>query len=87
MSVYGEGLYCTREGTFVEARERTLEQLRAHDWEVRSSNGEPLVPVPTPETKCPALPSVYAISKYHQERLCLTIGRAHGDRHRRVAFF
>jgi len=78
MSVYGEGLYRTRTGAFVEPRERTLEQLRAHHWDVRGSNGEPLIPVPTPETKCPALPSVYAISKYHQERLCLTIGRAYG---------
>jgi dTDP-L-rhamnose 4-epimerase len=78
MSIYGEGLYRTREGALVEARERTLEQLRAHDWEVREQNGELLFPVPTPETKCPALPSVYAISKYHQERLCLTIGRAYG---------
>ena len=78
MSVYGEGLYRTRDGASVEGRERTLEQLRAHDWEVRASTGEPLIPVQTPETKCPALPSVYAISKYHQERLCLTIGRAYG---------
>jgi dTDP-L-rhamnose 4-epimerase len=78
MSVYGEGLYRSRDGSLVEGRERTLEQLRAHDWEVRDENGESLTPVPTPETKCPALPSVYAISKYHQERLCLTIGRAYG---------
>lgn len=78
MSVYGEGLYCARDGAFVEAGERTLDQLRAHDWEVRHSDGESLIPVPTPETKCPALPSVYAISKYHQERLSLTIGRAYG---------
>ena len=34
--------------------------------------------MPTPETKTPALPSVYAISKYHQERLCMTVGRAYG---------
>ena len=78
MSVYGEGLYRTHHGALVEARERTLEQLRAHEWEVRASNGEALIPVPTPETKCPTLPSVYAISKYHQERLCLTVGRAYG---------
>jgi dTDP-L-rhamnose 4-epimerase len=78
MSVYGEGLYRARDGSLVEGGERSLEQLRAHDWEVRDSNGEALIPVPTPETKCPALPSVYAISKYHQERLCLTIGRAYG---------
>lgn len=78
MSVYGEGLYRTRDGALIEARERTLKQLRAHDWEVRAENGEALIPVPTPETKCPSLPSVYAISKYHQERLCLTVGRAYG---------
>ncbi len=39
---------------------------------------EPLAPVPTPESKCPAVPSVYAISKYQQERLCMTVGRASG---------
>lgn len=78
MSIYGEGLYRTRDGSLVEGRERTLEQLHVHDWEVRDSNGEPLVPVPTPESKCPALPSVYAICKFHQERLCMTVGRAYG---------
>ncbi len=78
MSIYGEGLYKTREGNRVEGIERSLEQLKAHDWEVRGADGEPLTPIPTPETKCPALPSVYAISKYHQERMCMTVGRAYG---------
>jgi len=78
MSIYGEGLYRTGSGSLVEGRERTLAQLHAHDWEVRDHNGESLIPVPTPESKCPALPSVYAICKYHQERLCMTVGRAYG---------
>lgn len=78
MSIYGEGLYATRHGELVEGQERTIEQLKEHDWEVRGPDGEPLVPVPTPESKCPALPSVYAISKYQQERLCMTVGRAYG---------
>jgi dTDP-L-rhamnose 4-epimerase len=78
MSIYGEGLYRTRDGQLVDGRERNLEQLKAHDWEVRGDDGEPLVPVPTPESKFPALPSVYAISKYDQERLCMTVGRAYG---------
>ena len=78
MSIYGEGLYRTRGGELVEGRERTLEQLRAHDWELRDALGEPLIPVPTPESKCPGLPSVYAICKFHQERLCMTVGRAYG---------
>lgn len=78
MSVYGEGLYRTREGHRVEGLERSLKQLKAHDWEIRGADGEPLTPIATPETKCPAIPSVYAISKYHQERMCMTVGRAYG---------
>jgi len=78
MSLYGEGLYQTPDGHLVEGEERSLEQLKSGDWEVRSAAGEPLTPVATPETKRPALASVYALSKYDQERLCLIIGRAHG---------
>ena len=78
MSIYGEGLYQTRDGKSMEGRERSIEQLRAHKWDVLGDDGQPLIPVPTPESKCPALPSVYAISKYHQERLCMLVGRAYG---------
>src|SRR5262249_19978898 len=35
-------------------------------------------PVPTPESKQPDLASVYALSKYDQERLCLIFGAAYG---------
>jgi dTDP-L-rhamnose 4-epimerase len=34
-------------------------------------------PVPTPETKRPELASVYALTKYDQERLCLLYGAAY----------
>ncbi|MBA3882868.1 MAG: NAD-dependent epimerase/dehydratase family protein [Chthoniobacterales bacterium] len=77
MSIYGEGLYSTKNGELVEGQERSIEQLKAHDWEVRGPDGEPLKAVPTPESSCPAVPSVYAISKYQQERLCMTVGRAY----------
>lgn len=78
MSIYGEGLYQTFNGTLVDGSERSLEQLKRREWELRDSCGERLAPVPTPETKAPGTPSVYAISKYHQERLCLAVGRAYG---------
>ena len=78
MSIYGEGLYHTPDGIPVEGGERTVEQLRLHDWDLHGADGAALIPVPTPETKRPALPSVYAICKYHQERLCLTVGQAYG---------
>jgi dTDP-L-rhamnose 4-epimerase len=78
MSIYGEGLYQTPNGSLVADAERTTAQLQAHDWEPRAEGGESLSPLPTPETKTPALSSVYALSKYDQERLCLIAGRAYG---------
>ncbi len=78
MSVYGEGLYRTARGELVTGAGRALAQLERRDWEVRSEAGEALVPLPTPETKPPSLESVYALSKYDQERLCLLAGRAYG---------
>ncbi|MGQ0562683.1 MAG: NAD-dependent epimerase/dehydratase family protein [Gemmatimonadota bacterium] len=77
MSIYGEGLFRTPEGQEKEGQERSLEQLRAGDWEVRGARGEPLQPIPTPERKRPSLASVYALSKYDQERMCLMVGRAY----------
>ena len=77
MSIYGEGLYRDRHGQLVGGTDRPLEQLKARDWEVRGPDGEPLEPVPTPESKTPALASVYALSKYDQERMCITLGRAY----------
>jgi dTDP-L-rhamnose 4-epimerase len=78
MSVYGEGLYRTASGAVVPGTSRPLEQLKRGDWEVRSEAGEALAPIPTPESKTPSLESVYALSKYDQERLCLLLGRAYG---------
>jgi dTDP-L-rhamnose 4-epimerase len=77
MSVYGEGLYRTVGGRLVAGAERALERLKAHDWEVYDEDGGVLTPVATPETKPPVLASVYALSKYDQERMCLIVGRAY----------
>jgi dTDP-L-rhamnose 4-epimerase len=87
MSLYGEGLYRNPEGELVPGPERALERLRRHDWEVRDDHGRELIPVPTPESKAPALPSVYALGKFEQERLCLTIGRAYGIEAVALRFF
>jgi dTDP-L-rhamnose 4-epimerase len=77
MSLYGEGLYRTPTGEVRTVGERSLDQLRRADWEWRDTDGSPLSPVSTPEDKTPALASVYALSKFDQERLCLMIGRAY----------
>jgi len=76
MSIYGEGLYRAG-GRVVEPRPRTREQLERDDWEPHGPSGEALEPVPTPESKQPELASVYALTKYDQERLCLVFGSAY----------
>ncbi len=78
MSIYGEGLYSDADGCVRTAPGRTVEQLKMADWEMRDEQGRPLTPVPTPEDKPPALESLYALSKFDQERLCLMVGRAYG---------
>jgi dTDP-L-rhamnose 4-epimerase len=87
MSIYGEGLYRRPDGALTTAAERTLERLKRGDWEPRGSNGETLTPVPTPEWKEPCLASVYALSKYDQERMCLMVGRAYKIPAAAVRFF
>jgi dTDP-L-rhamnose 4-epimerase len=87
MSLYGEGLYHCPDGSICLGEERSLDQLRAGEWEVRNARGEVLTPVPTPETKLPSLASVYALSKFDQERMALLVGRAYGIPTTALRFF
>jgi len=77
MSIYGEGRYVDARGEEVAASARTRERLQRGEWEPVGACGEALTPVPTPETKQPALTSVYALNKFAQERLCLMFGEAY----------
>jgi dTDP-L-rhamnose 4-epimerase len=72
MSIYGEGASAP-----VPAAERRREDLEARRFEPRGAGGEELTPLPTPETKPAANSSVYALTKYDQERLCLVFGEAY----------
>ena len=78
MSLYGEGLYRAADGSARIVDERPLEQLRRGEWEVSGEDGAGLEPMPTPESKPASLSSVYALSKFDQERMCLMVGRAYG---------
>jgi len=78
MSIYGEGLYRSQQGLH-EHITRSASDLKQGRWEpFIASSGESLQPVATPETKPPVLASVYALSKYDQERMCLLVGEAYG---------
>jgi len=77
MSIYGEGMYCDADGIVQTAQDRVLRQLKMGDWEIRDARGRPLIPIPTTEEKAPALASIYALSKFDQERQCLILGHAY----------
>jgi len=78
MSVYGEGRYVTESGEVYDHAARSTTQLKAHEWEMTAPDGSNLRPVHTPESKQPSLASIYALSKYDQEQMCLIVGRAYG---------
>ncbi len=77
MSIYGEGLYRDADGHRIEDVVRRPRR-ETGSWDPVDRQGRPLIPLPTPETKRQALASVYAISKFVQERLILTVGEAYG---------
>lgn len=87
MSIYGEGLYQNALGDVCDAGERPLEQLKRKQWDVCDGDGAPLTPVATPESKRPALSSLYALSTYDQECMCLMMGRAYGIPTTALRFF
>jgi dTDP-L-rhamnose 4-epimerase len=77
MSLYGEGLYRGADEQVHTNVVRTSTQLLRGEWEPNAPDGSRLVPVPTPESKPPTLASIYALSKYDQERMCMMMGAAY----------
>ncbi len=77
MSIYGEGLYRTIGGERMDDVVRPAGRL-ASGWDPVGPDGARLSPIATPEWKRPNLASVYALTKYVQERLTLTVAPAYG---------
>ena len=77
MSVYGEGLYRNAAGHDDGSVRRVLAEGSTR-WDPVDADGGKLVPVPTDETKPVDLASVYAVTKFVQERNSLIVSRAYG---------
>jgi dTDP-L-rhamnose 4-epimerase len=78
MSIYGEGSYvCPQCGPAAPAP-RSVEQLRAKQWEMGCHQcGRELRPAPTPESKPLQCTSIYALTKKDQEEMVLLFGRTY----------
>ena len=77
MSVYGEGLYADAAGRRYDNVQRIVRE-GSSQWDPVAPDGGILHPVPTDESKPVDLASVYAVTKFVQERNCLIVGRAYG---------
>ncbi len=78
MVCYGEGLYRRADGVPVRPPIRTREMIDRYGWEpVCPESRAALVPVPTPEHAVQNIGSVYALTKFDQEKLGLNLGRLH----------
>ena len=78
MSVYGEGRYRNLSGEPVTIARRRPADLAAGNWDFTDTEGRSLVAVPTDETKPTDLASIYALTKYVQERAVLLFAEAYG---------
>ncbi|WGF90847.1 NAD-dependent epimerase/dehydratase family protein [Marinivivus vitaminiproducens] len=77
MSVYGEGLYRASDGRLVETARRDPASIAAGRFDITDADGGVLDPVPTDESKPVDLASIYALTKYAQEKAALLFGQAY----------
>jgi dTDP-L-rhamnose 4-epimerase len=78
MSVYGEGRYQVAGGTSLGLVRRKAQRIKEGQWEPIGPSGEDLTPIPTDEEKPVDLASIYALTKYAQEKQVLIFGEAYG---------
>jgi dTDP-L-rhamnose 4-epimerase len=78
MSVYGEGRYETTAGEAQGLVRRKGSDIKAGLWDLQGPDGQPLVPIATDEEKPVDLASIYALTKYTQEKQVLIFGEAYG---------
>jgi dTDP-L-rhamnose 4-epimerase len=77
--IYGEGLYRDQSGQVHQVGTRPMAAFEHAEWEHRHpTTGEPLRPVPTPESHAHNSLNIYSISKYAEERSALALGNLFG---------
>ncbi len=77
MSIYGEGYYTDSTGVIHQNLNRSFRDLLDRSWDFKNYQGETLLPLPCKEDHIPSLDTVYALTKYDQEKLCMLVSVAY----------
>lgn len=76
-TIYGEGSYKCKNHGVIYPEQRTIEQLKKREWELKCPHcDEEMEPVGIKEEKPPQNLSIYALSKYSTERIAMMFGNA-----------
>jgi len=79
MSIYGEGAYICKECGQFFPKSRTQDQLRKKIWGISCPRcGKLAQPIPTSENSPLNCSSIYALTKYSQEKMALLLGKTYG---------
>jgi len=88
MSAYGEGLYECPEHGKLKPPQRTIEQLKKKEWELKCPKCNAILkPLPTRESVPFETNSIYAQTKKDQEEMSLMIGKVYGFKVAACRFF
>lgn len=78
-SIYGEGAYICKEHGIIFPEGREIKNLQRHVWEPLCPQcGEPLSPIPLPESKPVQNPNPYSLGKYSTENLAIQYSKLNG---------
>ena len=78
-TIYGEGKYRCESCGYIYPKFRKKEDLEKGIWEFKCNRcGKQLISVPTDENTVLNPTSIYAMSKEHQEKMSLLIGKTYG---------
>ena len=79
VGIYGEGTYVCEICGDKKSEFRSNEQLKNSSWDLMCSKCKTAMkPIPVPEDKHNSISNIYALTKFDQETMCMSVGKKYG---------